>query len=165
VSTVSTSRVWPAEGLTRVPYWIYSDRDIYEATAQQGNNWSEGVFVLGQTQQANNGSSWDRVSAHYFETIGTPIVRGRGFLESDTATSQHVAVVNEAFVRKYFPNTDAMGKHFGKDDGRHAGDYEIVGIAKDAKYQDASRPARSMFFVPLAQTPPAKVTDTLKTLP
>ena len=118
-------------------------------TAQQGNNWGEDVFFPGKT--GDFGSSWDRVSAHYFESIGTPIVRGRGIEEQDTATSQKVAVINEAFARKYFPNEDPIGKHFGKDEVSHAGDYEIVGVAKDAKYGNVARPARPMFFVPLPQ--------------
>jgi predicted permease len=119
-------------------------------TAQQGNNWGEDIFIPGRSE--GMGSSWVRVSAHYFETIGTPMVRGRGFSEGDTATSRHVAVVNEAFARKYFPKTEAVGQHFGKDEASHAGDYEIVGVAKDAKYQNPSRPVQPMFFVPLAQT-------------
>ncbi|MBV9075336.1 MAG: ABC transporter permease [Acidobacteria bacterium] len=118
-------------------------------TAQQGNNWGEDIFFAGKT--GDFGSSWDRVSANYFETIGTPIVRGRGISEQDTATSQNVAVVNEAFARKFFPNEDPIGKHFGKDERSHAGDYEIVGVAKDAKYGNPSRPARPMFFVALPQ--------------
>ena len=119
-------------------------------TAQQGNNWGEDIHIIGRTERM--GASWDRVSAHYFETIGTPIIRGRGFRESDTATSQRVAVVNETFAKKYFPNVEAIGQHFGKDEDSHAGDYEIVGVAKDAKYQSAARLPRPMFFVPLAQT-------------
>lgn len=119
-------------------------------TAQQGNNWGEDIHIIGRTERM--GASWDRVSAHYFETIGTPMVRGRGFRESDTATSQRVAVVNETFAKKYFPNVEVIGQHFGKDEDSHAGDYEIVGVAKDAKYQSAARLPRPMFFVPLAQT-------------
>lgn len=122
-------------------------------TAQQGNNWGEGVFIAGQKPREDSGSSWVRVGAQYFETIGTPILEGRGFKESDTATSQHVAVVSQAFVKKFFPaGENPIGQHFGKDEPSHAGDYEIVGVAKDAKYQNASRPARPMFFVPLSQT-------------
>jgi len=132
---------------SHLPGVITSSLSLY--TAQQGNNWGESVHFFDKTGEL--GSSWDRVSAHYFETIGTPIVRGRGFRDHDTATSQKVAVVNEAFARKFFPNEDAIGKHFGKDEQSHAGDYEIVGVARDAKYQDASRPARQMFFVPLPQ--------------
>ena len=133
---------------SHTPGVIHESLSLY--TAQQGNNWGEDIFIPGRTE--NMGSSWVRVSAHYFETIGTPIVRGRSFSESDTATSQRVAIVNEAFTRKYFPNVDAIGQHFGKDERSHAGDYQIVGIAKDAKYNNAMRPVRPMFFVPLPQT-------------
>ena len=132
---------------SHLPGVISESLSLY--TAQQGNNWGESVHFSDKTGEF--GSSWDRVTARYFETIGTPIVRGRGFSDQDTATSQKVAVVNEAFVRKYVPKEDPIGKHFGKDEQSHAGDYEIVGVAKDAKYQDASRPARQMFFVPLPQ--------------
>jgi hypothetical protein len=79
------------------------------------------------------------------------MVRGRSIGEQDTASSQHVAVINESFARKYFPNQDPLGKHFGKDQASHAADYEIVGVAKDAKYQDAAKAPRPMFFVPLTQ--------------
>jgi len=48
------------------------------------------------------GSSWDRVSTKFFETVGQPVVRGRGFTDQDTATSQKVAVVNQAFMKKFF---------------------------------------------------------------
>jgi predicted permease len=130
-----------------MPGVITASLSIY--TAQQGNNWGEDVFFPGRSGEFD--SSWDRVSAHYFETIGTPILRGRGIGEQDTAASQRIAVINEAFARKYFPNDDPIGRHFGKDTLSHAGDYEIVGVAKDAKYQNASRPARAMFFVPLSQ--------------
>ena len=121
-------------------------------TAQQGNNWGEGVWIPGRQRMNDNNSSWLRASTHYFETIGTPLVRGRTFRESDTATSQHVVVVNEAFAKKFFPNGTALGEHFGKSGGTHASDYEIVGVVKDTKYQDPSRPVRPLFVVPLAQT-------------
>lgn len=121
-------------------------------TAQQGNNWGEGVWIPGRKRIEGDGSSWDRVSAHYFESIGTPVLRGRGFKESDTAASQHVAVVNEAFAKKFFPNKNALGEHFGKDGESHAADYEIVGVVKDTIYQSPARPVRPMFFVPLVQT-------------
>jgi predicted permease len=127
------------------------DESLSLYTAQQGNNWGEDVHILGRPGDAQN-SSWDRVSAHYFEAIGTPVVRGRGFNERDTASSQRVAVINETFAEKYLPNTDPIGQHFGKGDASRAGDYEIVGVVKAAKYQNAARPPRPMFFVPLLQT-------------
>ena len=122
-------------------------------TAQQGNNWSETIQILGRENQKDQNSSWDRVGAHYFETLGTPIVQGRGFKESDTQSAQHVAVVNESFAKKFFPNASALGQHFGKGDAKSSGDYEIVGVAKDAKYWSHERDnKRPMFFVPLPQT-------------
>jgi len=130
-------------------------------TAQQGNNWGEGIHILGREPKPNDGSSWDRVSAHYFEAIGNPIVKGRGFTEQDTATSQHVAVVSESFAERYFPNDDPLGKHFGKGEADSAGDYEIVGVARNAKYGDAAGKPRIIFFVPLVQT--IQYHDTMQT--
>jgi predicted permease len=122
-------------------------------TPQQGNNWGETIEILGRENQKDQNSSWDRVSAHYFETLGTPIIEGRGFKESDTQTAQHVAVVNESFAKKFFPNASALGQHFGKGDDKSGGDYEIVGVAKNVKYWTHERDnARPMFFVPLPQT-------------
>jgi len=133
--------------LSHLPGVVAESLSLY--TAQQGNNWGESVFFVGKTAEFD--SSWDRVSAHYFETIGNPIVRGRAIGEQDTAASQRVAVVNEAFARQFFPGQDPIGQHFGKDEASHAADYEIVGVAKDAKYQEASRETRPIFFVPLSQ--------------
>ena len=120
----------------------------------EGNNWGEAVYIEGRPApgpEAQNGSSWDRVSPHFFETIGQPIVRGRGLTEQDTATSRMVAVVNQTFVKKFFPNEDPIGHHFGTFDQKYAGDYEIVGIVADAKYNNPRDPVRPMYFRPLAQ--------------
>ena len=99
----------------------------------------------------HNVSSWDRVSPHFFETIGQAVVRGRGFTEQDTATSRLVAVVNKAFVKKFFPNEDPIGHHFGTYDQEYATSYEIVGIVADAKYNNPRDPVRPMYFRPMTQ--------------
>jgi predicted permease len=91
------------------------------------------------------------VSPHFFETIGQPVLRGRGFTQQDTATSRMVAVVNQAFVKKFFLNEDPIGRHFGTFDQKYAADYEIVGIVADAKYTNPRDPARSMYFRPMTQ--------------
>jgi predicted permease len=120
----------------------------------EGNNWGEGVYVQGHPAPGpgeHNGSSWDRVSPHFFETIGQPVLRGRGLTEQDTATSQSVAVVNQAFVKKFFPKEDPIGRHFGNMDQKYAGDYEIVGIVADAKYNNPRGEFRPMYFRPLTQ--------------
>jgi predicted permease len=118
-------------------------------------NWSGGISIEGRAHSGNpddwDGASWVRVSSDYFETIGTPLVRGRFIDEGDTPNSLHVAVINEAFARKYFPNSDPLEKHFGAGDASHSGDYEIVGIVGDAKYEDARDNARPAYFRPLLQ--------------
>jgi hypothetical protein len=83
---------------------------------QSGGAWSAGVSVDGHPAPGPRDDSfaaWDRVTAGYFDVIGTPIVKGRGISEQDTAASRHVAVINEAFARKFFGNEDPIGKHFG----------------------------------------------------
>ncbi len=96
--------------------------------------------------------TFDRVSPHYFETIGTPLALGRAITEHDTAASQHVAVVDQAFVQKFFPQEDPIGKRFGLSLPGHGYDFEIVGVAKDAKYRDPASLQSPMVFLPFAQT-------------
>ena len=120
----------------------------------EGNNWGESIFVEGRLApgpEDNHNSSWDRVSPQFFQTIGQPIIRGRGFTAQDTATSQMVAVVNQAFVKKFFPKEDALGRHFGVFDQKYAGNFEIVGIVADAKYNNPREPYRPMYFRPMTQ--------------
>jgi predicted permease len=120
----------------------------------EGNNWGESIYVEGRPApgpEENHNSSWDRVSPQFFQTIGQPIVRGRGFTDQDTATSQMVAVVNQAFVKKFFPKEDPIGHHFGVFDQKYAGNFEIVGIVADAKYSNPRDPYRPMYFRPMTQ--------------
>lgn len=120
----------------------------------EGNNWGEGVFVEGRSApgpDAQIGSSWDRVSPGFFQTVGQPVVRGRGITEQDTPGSQLVAVVNQAFVKKFFPKENPIGRHFGNHGQKYAGDFEIVGILADAKYTNPRDEVRPMFFRPLTQ--------------
>jgi ABC-type antimicrobial peptide transport system permease subunit len=63
-----------------------------------------------------------------------------------------VAVVNETFVRRYFPDGNPIGRHFGRNGAAHANDFEIVGVVRDAKYGEPGADVRPMFFVPLSQT-------------
>jgi predicted permease len=123
----------------------------------EGNNWGEGIRVEGRPEpgpNAHNNSSWDRVNPKFFETVGQPVIRGRGFTDADTATSQFVAVVNQAFVQKFFPNEDPIGRHFGIFDQKYAGAFEIVGIVANAKYNNPREDFRPMYFRPLTQQMP-----------
>jgi predicted permease len=122
------------------------------------DNWGELVLVSGHPapkpgEQA--GASWDRVSANYLQHLGVKLVRGRYFASTDNETSERVAVVNEAFVRRFFKNTeDPIDQHFGLDLPENVNTYRIVGIVRDAKFAGFAldQPARPMFYVPLDQT-------------
>jgi predicted permease len=130
------------------------------------NNWGTGVWVDGRPAPGpndDNSSSWDRVTAAYFDAIGNPILKGRGISEQDTATSRRVAVINEALAHKFFKHEDPIGKYFGQS-GLGSRQYEIVGIAQDARYLgfDLDKPIGPFFFLPEAQhdfLPNAESTD------
>ena len=122
------------------------------------NNWGEGVLVAGKPAPgpgADIGSSWDRVSTRYLQDLGVKLVRGRYFADSDNELSENVAVVNEAFARRFFSTgEDPIDQHFGLNLPENVNTFRIVGIVGDAKFAGfrLDRPARPMFFVPLAQT-------------
>ena len=118
------------------------------------DNWGELIFVAGQPNPGINEnavSSWDRISPGYFQALGQPMMRGRAFNESDDDHTAPVAIVNQQFVRRFFPHENPLEKRFGIDLPANAGKYRIVGVVADAKYTDPGRPVRAMFFVPLAQ--------------
>lgn len=122
------------------------------------DNWGELIMVAGHPPAKFNeeaGASWDRVSANYLQNLGMPILRGRAFTLADNETTAPVAIVNEAFVKRFFKSTeDPLDQHFGLDVPEYSGTFRIVGVVRDAKFAGwgLSRPARPMFYVPLAQT-------------
>jgi len=121
------------------------------------DNWGELIMVAGHPAGKINeesGASWDRVSANYLQNFGMPILRGRAFSAADNETTAPVAIVNEAFVKRFFKtDEDPLGQHFGLDLPENASTFRIVGVVRDAKFAGGglSRPARPMFYVPLAQ--------------
>jgi len=133
-------------GITSVSLAMYSPLE--------GDNWGECVIQQGHPAPRPGdhcGSTWDRVSADFLKSIGVPIVRGRNFTAQDTATSPQVAIVNQAFVKRFFPNQDPIGKHFGIDLPKYSGAFEIVGVFRDFKLNNPSEPVRPVFLRPLTQ--------------
>jgi len=104
------------ERLNRIPGVQGSGLALYNPLT---DNWGELVLVAGHPtpkpgEQA--GASWDRVSANYLQNLGVKIVRGRHFSEADNETTAPVAVVNEAFVRRFFKSDEyPLDQHFGLD--------------------------------------------------
>ena len=140
------------ERLNRVPGIERSTLALY---APLTDNWGELILVAGHPAPSinddNSSASWDRVSPGYFQTVGQAIIRGRGLADTDDDRTAPVAVVNQTFVRRFFPAEDPMDKHFGMDLPAYAGMFRIVGIVRDAKYTQPAEPVRPMFFLPLAQ--------------
>jgi predicted permease len=122
---------------------------------QSGDSWNDSVWVDGRSPGPKDDllSSFDRVTPGYFDVIGNPLIKGRAIDERDTEASQHVGVINEAFARKFFPHQDPIGKHFGRSEIGASRQYEIVGVAKDARYltYGLDQPVGPFFFLPEAQ--------------
>jgi predicted permease len=145
------------DGLNRLPGVTGSGLALYNPLT---DNWGELILVSGHPAPKMNGeagASWDRVSAEYLQNLGVTLTRGRYFAGSDNETTELVAVVNEGFVKRFFKSgEDPLGQHFGLDLPENAGTFRIVGIVRDAKFAGFAlrRPARPMFYVPLAQNVP-----------
>ncbi len=143
------------ERLSRIPRVTGAGLALYNPLT---NNWGEGVLIAGKPLPApgeQTGASWDRVSAKYLQQLGVKIVRGRHFTAVDNETAENVAVVNEAFVRRFFkPEEDPIDQHFGLNLPENVNSFRIVGVVGDARFAgfQLDRPMRPMFFVPLAQT-------------
>jgi predicted permease len=95
----------------------------------------------------------------FFETLGAKIVQGRSIEEQDTATTRPIAVVNEAFVRRFFKHQNPIGQHFGMNRIQYAGKLEIIGVVRDIRYMtwDYKDPIRPMFW--LSETQSIKYDD------
>jgi predicted permease len=91
------------------------------------------------------------VSPKFLDSIGVPIVRGRGIGEQDTASSPQVVVVNQTFVKHFFPKQDPIGQHFGIDYPQYSGSFEIVGVFTDFKLNNPRDVVHPVFLRPLAQ--------------
>ena len=101
-------------------------------------------------------STMDTVDEGFFETMGIPILRGRGLLASDTADAPRVAVVNEQFAKHYWASTDAVGQHIRLDSATGT-PVEIVGVAQTIKYRDTTERPTDFVYMPLAQHPLARM--------
>jgi predicted permease len=145
------------EQLNRLPGVQGSGMAMYNPLT---DNWGELIMVAGHPEgkiSGESGASWDRVSANYLQNWGMPILRGRHFTAADNETAAPVAIVNEAFVKRFFKSDeDPLAQHFGLDVPEYAGTFSIVGVVRDAKFAGwaLDKPARPMFYVPLAQTVP-----------
>ncbi|MBV9146178.1 MAG: ABC transporter permease [Acidobacteria bacterium] len=115
----------------------------------------DGLIIDGYQPPAGQpgpGAQFELISGDYFNTMKIPLVTGRAFRDSENESASAVAIVNEAMAKKYWPNQDPVGRHF-----RRATEpkrpIEIVGVAKDARYNLGSGPVNSNFYLPTSQHP------------
>jgi predicted permease len=96
---------------------------------------------------------YNAISPGYCATLGLKLVAGREFVASDIGNSHKVGIVNEKWAQKYFGGRNAVGRHFGfgGDPGTKT-DIEIVGVAKNAKYNSMRGEMSAQNFVPFDQT-------------
>ncbi|HEY6487856.1 MAG: ABC transporter permease [Terracidiphilus sp.] len=122
-----------------------------------GDSWNEGIRIQGSPEpppKEDTSAGWARVMPGFFETLGAKMLLGRTLTDSDTANTLNVAVVNEAFAKRFFKNQNPIGQHFGIDRLRYASTYEIVGVVRDMRYMTwgYKDPVGPMFWVSEKQT-------------
>ena len=117
-----------------------------------GDNWGNNLVVEGFAAgpDTDTEARFNGVGPGYFKTMGIPLMMGREFTRADAFGAPKVAIVNQAFVRKFNLGPQPLGKRFTP--GRVTKpDIEIVGIAQDAKYSDVKREVPPQYFLPYRQ--------------
>ena len=116
-----------------------------------GGSWGHGIDV--GPKEGNSHFTW--VSPTYFQTMGIPILSGRGFNDNDTQSSPRVAIVNQIFVRTYLDGQNPIGKTVRtRAEPRYPSTlFEIVGVIPDTKYNNLRGDPEPMAFVPAMQFP------------
>ncbi len=120
-----------------------------------GNADNNGLVLDGVIQNGN-GKSDDTllrsniVGPDFFHVLGIPIVQGRGITSADTASSEHVVVVNQTLVDRFLPHTNPLGHTIGT--GKYV--HTIVGVARDSKFTSVDEPKMPMAWYPFMQGTP-----------
>jgi predicted permease len=116
-----------------------------------GSNWGNDVRVQGfqSGPDIDSNARFSNIAPGYFRTMGIPLIAGREFTRADSLGSPKVAIVNEAFLKKFHLGRDAVGKFMSE--GAEKLDIEIVGVVKDAKYSEVKQEVPALFFRPYRQ--------------
>src|SRR5580704_7908845 len=110
-------------------------------------------YVAQESEDTHVHEDW--ISADFFGTMGIPLLSGREFTATDTATSPKVAIVSEGIARRFFGGRNPIGLHLGigpNYDKAHP-DIEIIGLVKDSKAADVHDKLRPMVYLPYTQDP------------
>lgn len=120
-----------------------------------GNSWGNDVLVEGfeRGPDTDANSRFNEIGAGYFKTLGVQLLAGREFTESDILGSGKVAVVNEAFAKKFNLGRDAVGKWMARGGDGDSLDMQIVGLVQNAKYNSVKDEIPPVFYTPYRQDP------------
>jgi putative ABC transport system permease protein len=129
-------------------------RSVSAATyaPMSGGQWGNDIRIQGKPEPGPKddvSADWTRITPGFFDTIGAQMLAGRTITEDDNGNTRHVAVINEAFARKFFGNQNPIGQHFGPEAVKNAGAYEIVGVVQNMNYVNEG--FRPMYYIPEAQ--------------
>ncbi|PYR33474.1 MAG: hypothetical protein DMF93_25215, partial [Acidobacteria bacterium] len=118
-----------------------------------GNNWGNNVAVEGfeAGPDTDMNARFNLVGPQYFQTLGMTMIAGREFTRGDVLSQPRIAIVNEAFAKKFNLGRDAIGKHMSDQGFDGKKDIEIVGLVQNAKYSDVKREVPPQFFRPYRQ--------------
>ena len=122
-----------------------------------GSWWSDNsdMMVDGKLPDVANGGSRtvrsNVVGPDFFRTLGVPVLSGRDFADSDTASSLHVGIINEEFARRFLPGVNPLGHTTGPDNGEYT--MTIIGVVKDHKYRSIDEEPIPMAWYEYAQIP------------
>ncbi len=108
-------------------------------------------------------ADYRKISPDYFRAIGIRLMRGREFTERDGKDAPPVAIVNEAFARRFFPNDDPLGKRLVYEDGETKSVREIVGLIADVKHENLADEDAAEIYVPFAQHPQSEMFFAVRT--
>jgi predicted permease len=121
----------------------------FQRTPLIANDNSANTFLLpGEAEMtaSRRGTSRQTARENYFATMEIPLLRGRGFTALDDRRAPNVAIVNQTFARRYFPNDDALGKRVIFTDSKR--EVEIVGVVADTKYTRQREQPKRLLYTP-----------------
>ena len=106
---------------------------------------NDSLVVDGSSERSVVG--YNLVGPDYFETVGIPVLRGRGITEADGPAGAPTVVVSETFARRYWPDADPIGRRLSVGGTWRT----VVGLARDTRYRELTRPVPPLVYIPIRQ--------------
>jgi len=120
--------------------------------ALTGGHSASGTFFRGEgVRQPTGNVQHDSIDEHYFPAMGMALVRGRNFTAADTVDRPRVAILTQRLAREVFGDADPIGRRFGFDQTPAESDWEVIGLAPDARINGVREDPPAMYYLPLGQ--------------